>query len=484
MTGGETFTNEGLIILDAPAWTGVNGSTLVNNGTIEQKNGIFYMTSGAVLENTGLYDIQGDLNIIQSGAASTFVNSGRIVKSVTGDGWSTITVPFDSRPESIIESAAGEVRFEGSSQYHNMTFVADDTESTIRLLSSTHTFRGSITGSPTGLVILNTNAEAHDEGTTLNFGGTGLTWISGYMTGGGTFTNEGLIILDAPAWTGVNGSTLVNNGTIEQIDGIFYLTSSAVLENNDLYDIQGDVNIIQSGAASTFVNSGRIVKSVTGDGWSTITVPFDSRPESIIESSAGEVRLQGNSQYHDMSFVADNAESTIRLLSSTHTFRGSISGSPTGLVILNTNAEAHDEGTTLNFGGTGLTWISGYMTGGGTFTNEGLIILDAPAWTGVNVSTLINNGTIEQMSGIFYLTSGALLENNDRFIAEGGPGIIQSGSLSTFTNNDRLLLNSLNDPYTISTRIVNNSSATIDVQQGNVRLTNAGEHNAPTFAVS
>src|SRR6056297_2568064 len=388
MTGGGTFTNEGLIILDAPAWTGVNGSTLVNNGTIEQKNGIFYMTSGAVLENTGLYDIQGDLNIIQSGAASTFVNSGRIVKSVTGDGLSRITVPFDSRPESIIESAAGEVRFEGPSQYHNMTFVADDTESTIRLLSSTHTFRGSISGAPTGLVILNTNAEAHDEGTTLNFGGTGLTWISGYMTGGGTFTNEGLIILDAPAWTGVNGSTLVNNGTIEQIDGIFYLTSSAVLENNDLYDIQGDVNIIQSGAASTFVNSRRIVKSVTGDGWSTITVPFDSRPESIIESSAGEVRFEGNSQYHDMSFVADDTESTIRLLSSTHTFRGSITGSPTGLVILNTNAEAHDEGTTLNFGGTGLTWISGYMTGGGTFTNEGLIILDAPAWTGVNGSTL------------------------------------------------------------------------------------------------
>jgi hypothetical protein len=482
--GGGTFTNEGLIKLDAPSWTGVNGSTLINNGTIEQLAGIFYLTSGAVLENNSLYDIQNDINIVQSGAASLIINTGRIVKTVTGDGFSAINVSINSRPESIIESAAGELRLQGASQYHDMSFVADENSSIIRLLSTPQTFRGSITGSPTGLVILNTNAEAHAEGASFDFGGTGLTWSSGYMIGGGTFTNEGLIRLDAPSWTGVNGSSLINNGAIEQLAGIFYLASGAILENNSLYDIQNDINITQSGAASLIINTGRIVKTVTDDGLSAINVSIDSRPESIIESAAGELRLQGASQYHDMSFVADENSSIIRLLSTPQTFRGSITGSPTGLVILNTNAEAHEEGTLFDFGGTGLTWSSGYMVGGGTFTNEGLIKLDAPSWTGVNGSILINNGTIEQLAGIFYLTSGAVLENNEIFRANGGSGIIQSGALSTLTNNDRLLLNSSNSTFTISVRIVNNTSSTLDVQQGDVRLTNTGEHNAPNFAVS
>ena len=484
MQAGGPFTNSGLIRLNATNWTGLNQATLTNNGTIEQINGIFYMTSGSTLENNGLYDIQGDHRMLQSGSASTFINNNRLLKSAAGDGVAIITVPLENRPESILESSAGEIQLQGLSTHHNTTLVVDDPDAIIRFQTNRQTFRGTISGDPTGLVILNAPAEAHEQGATFDLGGSGLTWTSNYMQGGGTFTNNNLIRLNATNWTGLNGSALINNGIIEHVNGIFYMTSGAQLENRNLYDIQNDVSVFQSGSVSSFVNSGRLVKSVSGDGVSRMTVPVDSRAESIIESAAGELQLQGASFYHNMSFVADSEESTIRFATATHTFRGSITGSPAGSVILNANAEAHEEGTTFNFSGTGLTWISNSMIGGGTFTNDGFITLDAANWTGVNGSTLINNGTIEQMNGIFYLTGGALLENNDRFIAEGGRGIFQSGSLSTFTNNDRLLLNSLNDPYTISTRIVNNSSATIDVQQGNVRLTNAGEHNAPTFAVS
>src|SRR6056297_3129663 len=49
LAGNGSLENNGLIISDAANWSGLNNFTLTNNGLIEQKNGIFYMTSGAVL---------------------------------------------------------------------------------------------------------------------------------------------------------------------------------------------------------------------------------------------------------------------------------------------------------------------------------------------------------------------------------------------------------------------------------------------------
>jgi hypothetical protein len=271
---------------------------------------------------------------------------------------------------------------------------------------------------------------------------------------------------------------------IEHINGIFYMASAATLENNRLIDIQGDNNIIQSGAASTFINNSRFLKSATGDGLTTINVLFDSRPGSAIESAAGEIRLQGASTYHNTTFVADENSASIQLQSSTHTFRGTITGEPVGQIIINTNVKAHSEdGAFWNFGGNGLTWISNYLLSGGTLTNAGLVTMDAPSWTGLNNATMINEGEMIQTSGIFYISSSGVLENNGLYQIDGGSGILAFGAAGSFLNNDQLVLAGDISPFTVSAIIENSASSTVDIQNGDLRFSGNGTLLSAEFMV-
>ncbi|MFN2373217.1 MAG: hypothetical protein ABR545_05350, partial [Cyclonatronaceae bacterium] len=78
-----------------------------------------------------------------------------------------------------------------------------------------------------------------------------LEMLAGYITGDGVLTNEGTILADAPSWTGINNSTLINEGELVHERGIFYIASSALFENRGLYRIAGDLNISESGAMGT-----------------------------------------------------------------------------------------------------------------------------------------------------------------------------------------------------------------------------------------
>jgi len=459
IVGEGSLTNNGIIRANSTNWTGINSFLLINEGIMEQIAGIFYITN-AIFDNRARYDIQGDHPIFRQGSSATFINSGRLVKTASDDGTSRITTAVDSRPESTIESEQGTLQIEGASSYHNTLFKVDQADATIRLNSGLHTFRGDISGNPVGLVELNSQATAHSDGATLNFGGTGLTWLSNYMIEGGEMINDGLIRLLSSNWTGIQGRTLINNGTIEQLGGIFYITN-ATFDNRARYDIQGDHPIFQQGSSATFINSGHLVKTASDDGTSRITTAFDSRLGSTIQSDAGLIQFERNGVHHNPALTVEQEGTGIRFHSGVHTFRGVFTEAPVGTITINTEFKADEAGAVFNFTGTGLQWANQYLTAGGELRNDGLIVLDSPSFTGLNNSRLINNGSIEHVGGNFYVTNGALLENNSEFTITDDISIVSFSGIPGLFDNHGTFLKSGGEGLSIFSSAFNNQPGTL-----------------------
>lgn len=430
--GDGKLINNGTIQANSSSWSGINNSTLINNGLLQQVSGILYVSNSAMIENNGSIHITADINITNSGALGTIINNGTLTKT-GGTGISNITVPIDSRPDSRIESQTGTLELRQNSSYHNTTFAATSENAMLRLMGGIHTLRGLIDGEPIGSIVVNAPLEAHESGATLNFGGSGLRWISSYFQGGNTLTNAGLITMAASSWTGVNGSTLINDGVMIHQTGIFYTANSGVLDNKGTYRFASDVNITTTGALGTFINQ-NIIEKTGGEEISNISASVDARPGSRVESQSGSIYINQHSTWHNSEFAATTEQSSIQLNSGTHTLRGTISGEPVGQVRINAPLEADESGASVDFGGTGLLWISNYFQGGNTLTNEGTIIMNASSWTGVNASTLVNNGEMLHRGGIFYLTNSAVLTNQQLYRFESDQNITTSGSLSTFIN--------------------------------------------------
>ena len=473
--GEGSLTNNGIIRANSTNWTGINSFLLINEGIMEQIAGIFYITN-AIFDNRARYDIQGDHPIFRQGRSATFINSGHLVKTASDDGTSRITTAVDSRPESTIESEQGTLQIEGASSYHNTLFKVDQADATIRLNSGLHTFRGDISGNPVGLVELNSQATAHSDGATLNFGGTGLTWLSNYMIEGGEMINDGLIRLLSSNWTGIQGRTLINNGTIEQLSGNFYVTN-ATFDNRARYDIQGDHPIFQQGSSATFINSGLLIKTASDDGTSRITTAFDSRLGSTIQSDAGLIQFERNGVHHNPALTVEQEGTGIRFHSGVHTFRGVFTEAPVGTITINTEFKADESGVVFNFTGTGLRWSNQYLTAGGELRNDGLIVLDSPSFTGLNNSRLINNGSIEHVGGNFYVTNGALLENNSEFTITDDISIVSFSGIPGLFDNHGTFLKSGGEGLSIFSSAFNNQpGALMELVTGEVQFRGEFSH--------
>lgn len=463
--GDGKLVNRGLIISDASNWTGIRGFHLVNESTLEHRNGILYLAQASIFENEGLFSIEGDFNIMNSGSAGTFVNYGTLHKSA-GENNSRMGTHLDSRPESRIESNSGTLQFEGNTSLYSTSLHAA-ANSELRFQSGTVTFRGDITGSPNGIITLNTGSRAHEDGATINFDENALRWTSSYFTGDGVLTNLGILHLDASNWAGVNGARMINRGSVYHWNGIFYLTQSAVLENEELFSMEEDLFIGSSGSVGRFINFGTLRKSA-GDENGRVTVEVESRPQSLIESQSGSLRFERNTELHNMTlFSADDA--AIHFHSGTLTFRGTISGSPLGDIILDTDSRAHDDGASINFDENALRWASSYFTGNGVLTNLGTIHLDASNWTGLNGARMINRGNMYHRSGIFYIAQSAVLENEKLFSMEDDLHINSSGSVGTFVNNGILRKTGGDENGRITVILESNPESVVESLSGSLR---------------
>ena len=167
---------------------------------------------------------------------------------------------------------------------------------------------GPYTGTGGGTLALEAwQFDALTGGATFDFPDGMFQWTGGTIdTTAGTLTNVATSFITIGGSSDImQGGTLDNLGTInQQSTGELSLQkSNAVLDNNGLYDIQGDDSVgrglLRTGsneANQAFINeSGGVFQKSAGTGTATInSLPFNNSAGATIEVDAGTLALGGS----------------------------------------------------------------------------------------------------------------------------------------------------------------------------------------------
>lgn len=240
-----------------------------------------------------------------------------------------------------------------------------------------------------------------------------VNWPSGSFNGGGTFINDGTIIISTGGSRYIFGnSTLVNNGTVIMSgNGYFYLYGLSIFNNNDdgVIDIQSDPYLGSDGGSHNFLNSG-LIKKTAGDGNTQFLMNLTNTGTISVEN--GTLSMIDATKIFDGGVY--NVSSTSALILGTQI---EVSGLLTG--VLNgpmdwTGNVSVSSAVNFNFTGTtGVTWSSGFLSGGGALTNESTISMTtAGSRYVIGDTSFINSGTLTMPGGgYFYLYDTSFLNN-------------------------------------------------------------------------
>lgn len=304
--------------------------SLINKGTLKLLAGSLAASHGALIENTGTIDVDGETPIRPEtgGAAPRLVNSGTLQK-IEGEGEST-----GSRIEVALENTGtvtakkGVLRFsDGGSSTGTSAHWSATAGAEIDLVSGSFSFSsGSVAGTlevgGASASVSGTNAETAE----LVLGSGSLSVTSGTVTAakltmaGGTLTGAGTMNVSNRLWweyesamTG-SGSTvilpgasgnfeqvfnaniaqrhLVNEGTATVTPGQIVLSEGAELKNTGTLAINSEYGVYESstGLASNFVNRGTLEKTETARATtSEIGVPLEN--DGTVSVQAGNFKL-------------------------------------------------------------------------------------------------------------------------------------------------------------------------------------------------
>ena len=435
----------------------INGGTLTNAGTLDSTatSGIH----GATIGNSGTLESTGGTLTIDTVAAKTLTNTG----TVKADG---STAELDITTESVDNSSA-------------TSLLEAINNGTLKLTSTTVT-------NTAGTVSDTSGAEIDLSGATIN---------------GGTLTNAGT--LDSTATSGIHGATIGNSGTLESTGGT--LTIDTV-------------------AAKTLTNTG----TVKADG---STAELDITTESVDNSSAtslleainsGTLKLTSTTVTNTAGTVSDTSGAEIDL--SGATING---GTLTNAGTLDSTATSGIHGATIGNSGT-LESTGGTLTidtvAAKTLTNTGTVKADG-ATAELDITTesvdnssatslleAINNGTLKLTSttvtntaGTVSDTSGAEIDlsgatinggtltnagtldstatsgihgatigNSGTLESTGGTLTIDTVAAKTLTNTGTVKADGATAELDITTKLVDNSSATSlleAINSGTLKLT-------------
>jgi hypothetical protein len=422
------------------------GAALTNAGHIRATDDL-KLYAYNTLTNNGLYELQGDVNVVNGGYSNHFVNNGTFQKS-SGTGTSAVAGGTAFYNNGVIEALSGTIEFKGG----DVTFN-DGTR-----------FTGA------GQVVVSNSAQ---------FNGSFQT--SGPLTlSGGTFNGTGAIIDGDARWTGGTmqgtwavaagrtldlapgadkymSASLTNDGHIRATDDL-KLYAYNTLTNNGLYELQGDVNVVNGGYSNHFVNVGTFQKS----------------------SGAGTSAVRGGTGFHN-SGVIEALSGTIEFNGGDVTFDGGTRFKGAGQVVVSNSAQ---------FNGSFQT--SGHLTlSGGTFNGTGAIIDGDTRWTGGTMQgtwAVAKGRTLDVAPGADKYVSAALtneghiratddlklytyhtLTNNGEYEFKGDVSVRNGGYSNTFVNNGLVVKTEGTGTSSLSENaFVNNG--TVDVKVGTIQL--------------
>lgn len=451
-----------------------------SHGQVLWTGGGISLANAASVTNAGLWVVQGDLSVSQSGnVTGTFINEGTLRKSA-GTGTSTFgtgatsAIAFVNR--GTIDAQTGTLRFNGANRFEGGTQF---TGAGVVTVASASSFAGAI-GSQN--LLLATSSATLLTGEDAVLSGT-VGWTGGALAGqwtvgaGATLTGRSTSSTGNKAVTGaltVDGTLVLTEAT-----GVS-LREGATLLNRGVVELRGNLGFSQgTGAQAGFVNEGTLTKTA-GTGTSTVgsgsssAMAFTNR--GTLDVQTGTLQLNGSNRFEDGSRFTGAG---IVQVSSASTFAGAMQSEN---LLIAAGASVAMQGNGAQFGGQ-VQWTGGRLQGQWTFgpgstlraagggstgnkviggagtvvTNEGLLTLNSDTGIGVyDGASIVNRGTIELQDnrGITYGSGAAVsLLNEGLLVKTGGTGTSTVGGASS------------------SFGLVN--TGRIEVQTGTLRITNA-----------
>ncbi len=460
--GNNVLTNNGLISADvsggtlnivAPASGG--GSSVINNGTLQAVNGGTLLLSTNILSNSG--------SQIIAGAGSTVAQSGVRLNgtiSVSGTGSFQANNSGANFLDGVTFTGVLDLSSQGNSRERIINGATIN--GAVNIANGGILSLDSASGTPdqtlAGTVVINLN----DAGARLAIDGNGTTTLASGVTvrgqgnigqaintaGNNVLTSNGLISADVSGGTlnivapgSGGGSSFVNNGTLQAINGGTLLLSTNINSNSG--------SQIIAGAGSTVVQSGvklNGVINVSGTGSFQANNSGANFLDGVTFTGALDLTT-GNGRERIINGATINGAVNISnggILSLDSAF-GTPNQTINGVVVINLN----DAGARLAIDGNGTTTLASGVTvrgqgnigtaintaGNNVLTNNGLISADVSGGTLSIVapgsgggSSFVNNGTLQAINGATLLLSTNILSNpGGQIVAGAGSSVVQSG---------------------------------------------------------
>jgi fibronectin-binding autotransporter adhesin len=327
-TGG-IVGGTGLMTIPNTTTTTINGGCTIDTRTVNNAGPMnftggsyMYFQTNAVLNNSGIIDIQGDGGLYQSGAiGTTTVNNSGTIKKSGGASGSTFSVPItlQSGGQFLIQASIaylGNITSTGgtlnaasgtTAYFYYTTAATFDSASTISGTGTLQNGAGtnSIAGNVTTPILMSGGTLSINSATTqsvptltmqggtlsgsgtLAVTGAAMTWTGGIVGGTGTLSIPNASVVTVSGVVYLDNRTLTNAGTITFTGGNYlYLQNNAVLNNSGTIDFPGDSAIYLSGAAgTTMVNdSGTIKKSAGTTSYFTAPLTLQSGGQFLVQS--------------------------------------------------------------------------------------------------------------------------------------------------------------------------------------------------------
>ncbi len=448
MTGsGSTNIPSGATLSINTATKYLDTRTLNNAGTTTWMDAsVMYLQNGATINNSGLFNFQGDTGLYwNGGAVATFNNTGTLRKSA-GTGITVLSNNVVLNNPGSVEVQAGTLSVQGGGSSNSSFTVASGTVLLFTGTSYTLNAGANITGAGlarlNGTLVITGGVSAQNFellGGTLTGAGTftamnSLNWLGGVMSGSGS-TNipAGATLSLAGTTKYLDVRTLNNAGTANWSAADVYLTNSSIISNTGLFDAQASLGLYWNGGGlTTFNNAGTFRKSGGMSGSTVLgsNVLFNNNGTASVQ--VGTLVVQGGGSAAGGFSLSSGA--LLNFVSTNYTLGGGADITGAGIARLSGGSLTAAAGVSAqNFEltngtltGAGIFTVTDtFLWSGGVMSGTGVTVLGAASTSSFNggtryidARTLTNLGTITWTAGELYMQNGGTFNNN----AQGLPG--------------------------------------------------------------
>ncbi|MBT9502523.1 MAG: PEP-CTERM sorting domain-containing protein [Burkholderiaceae bacterium] len=428
------------------------GAMLTNIGTIAAADDLYFY-NGAVLDNQGVYALQGDLGLHNAAYGGSFNNKATgVLLKTAGSGSSTIDgITFNN--SGTIEAQAGTLLFQSG------TLNFADGGSFAGAGQVLVTANASWAGGQTISTML-TLAAGTQMGSGVQLNGD-VNWSGGNLAGSWQVNSGKVLNLQVGSQKTVHDAAalLLNLGTVSAADDLYFY-NGAVLSNQGLYRFEGDVGLHNAAYGGRFGNEASgVLRKAGGSGTSAIEgITFHN--SGTIEAQTGTLLFQsGTLSFGDGGTFAGAGQ--VRVAAD-----ASWVGTQHVATTL-TLAGGTQSGSGVRLDGE-VNWSGGNLAGDWQVNSGKTLNLQAgSAKVLANPSAVLTNRGVVAASDELYFYNGASLVNQGAYRLQGDVGLRDGGYGGIVTNSATLSKVSGSGDSVIAGLSFNNSG-TIEAQTGTI----------------